>query len=191
MTHLPTAAGSSSFDLINSELFFNALPISDKMTIVDAACGNGTYLFFLAKNLKSYHKLIGLDLWKEGIQQLNSNSQKLNLSKVTGIYCDLGKTFPLSERVADICLMATVIHDFKSDGIEKNTIKEAFRILKPGGILAAIEFKKISSKPGPRIDIRLSPEELQNLVEPFGLKQVKSIEIGISNYLSLFQKPVH
>lgn len=188
MTHLPTAAGASSFDLIDQKTFFDSLPIPEQATIVDAACGSGVYLLNLSKHLKDYEKMVGLDLWEDGIKQLNTSCKHQNLQRIEGIHCDLGKKFPLETEFADLCLMTTVIHDFKADGIELNALKEVYRILKPGGILAAVEFKKLDSKPGPRKSIRLSPEELKVLVEVSGLNEISSVNLGSSTYMSLFKK---
>lgn len=188
MTNLPTAAGASSFNLIDEKIFFDALSIPENATIVDAACGAGIYLLNLSRHLEKYQKMIGLDLWEDGINKLNAVCKEQNLQKIQGIQCDLGEKFPLETEFADLCLMTTVIHDLKFDGIEKNAIKEVYRILKPGGILAVVEFKKLDSKPGPRKSIRLSPQELQLIVEEKGLKQKSSISLGDFTYLSIFEK---
>jgi hypothetical protein len=51
-----------------------------------------------------------------------------------------------------------------------------------------IEFKKIASKPGPPIEIRITPEQVAKKVTLFGFRLLKSIEIGGFNYLALFEK---
>lgn len=189
MKSLPTAAGSSSFDLIDQTVFYDSVPLlPQKSTIVDAGCGTGVYLLNLIQHLEDYHEIIGLDLWEEGIAEFNRICEQNKLIHVKGIQCDLGTPFPLKSEFADLTLMTTVIHDLKADQIDVNALIEVYRILKPGGVLIAVEFKKIDQKPGPRIGIRLSPEELKSLVEKTGLKETSTIDLGQHLYMSLFKK---
>ena len=62
---------------------------------------------------------------------------------------------------------------------------ETRRLLKPGGILAILEFKKEEMPVGPPMNIRLSPEELRS---KFPITPGKTIDIGEYLYLQLFQK---
>ena len=60
-------------------------------------------------------------------------------------------------------------------------------ILKPGGCLAVIEFKKIEGPPGPPIKIRLSEDEVDKMVTGYGFKKLKTADIGNYNYVMTFQ----
>ena len=57
---------------------------------------------------------------------------------------------------ADVCLIATALHGFVEDRIDQGVLTEIVRVVKPTGILAVMEFKKIDGPPGPPIYIRLS-----------------------------------
>jgi len=67
-------------------------------------------------------------------------------------------------------------------------LQEVARVVKPGSILAVIEFKKIDGPPGPPRVIRLSPEETDVSLQPHGFKRMTTHEIGPYNYVSLFIK---
>jgi len=83
--------------------------------------------------------------------------------------------------------LATVLHDLVRDGADQGALREIGRVLKPGGVLAVIEFKKIPGPPGPPVEIRLSPEVLEGLVTPHGFRVMKTAEIKPYNYLTIFQ----
>ena len=53
-----------------------------------------------------------------------------------------GKTFPFENVSMDICLMATVLHDFVEDKIDQEVLQETARVVKPNGILAML-FKRL------------------------------------------------
>jgi len=85
----------------------------------------------------------------------------------------------------DVCLMATVLHDFVADKIDQQVLPEIVRVFKPGGVLAVMEFNKTDGPPGPPRHIRLSPEEVDDLLTPFGFKKEHFADVGPHNYLSL------
>ncbi|WP_300465351.1 hypothetical protein [Desulfobacula sp.] len=66
-------------------------------------------------------------------------------------------------------------------------LKQIKTILKPGGCLTVIEFKKIEGPPGPPMKIRLSEDEVEKMVTGYGFKKAKTVDIGDYNYLMTFK----
>jgi ubiquinone/menaquinone biosynthesis C-methylase UbiE len=90
--------------------------------------------------------------------------------------------------VVDVCLLATVLHDFVEDHISKEVLHEIVRVMKPDGLLAIVEFKKMDGPPGPPVHIRLSPEEVGQMLAPYGFSEERLVDVGPYNYLMLFNK---
>jgi ubiquinone/menaquinone biosynthesis C-methylase UbiE len=67
-------------------------------------------------------------------------------------------------------------------------LEQVKTILKPGGHLAVIEFKKVDGPPGPPKNIRLSEEQTKEMVSGYGFRNVRSVDIGDFNYLIMFQE---
>jgi ubiquinone/menaquinone biosynthesis C-methylase UbiE len=82
--------------------------------------------------------------------------------------------------------MATVLHDLIEDGTHHGTLNEIVRVLKPAGQLAVVEFKKMPGPPGPPEKVRLSPEELHDVLAPLGFECRDTVDLGTVTYLSLF-----
>jgi ubiquinone/menaquinone biosynthesis C-methylase UbiE len=186
MPHHPTAAGKSSFDLIDSETFFSVLNLRDGMVILDAACGIGNYTVAIARRVSEKSIVHALDLWTEGIAQLAARAADLNLPVIRPAVCDVSRSIPLDEVSIDVCLLATVLHDLIQDGTHTGALREIKRVLKPGGRLAVVEFKKQPGPPGPPQKIRLSPEELEAVLAPMGFRCRETLEVGAAVYLSIF-----
>jgi ubiquinone/menaquinone biosynthesis C-methylase UbiE len=87
----------------------------------------------------------------------------------------------------DAVLMATVLHDLAQVGTAKGALGETVRVLRPEGRLHVVEFVKVDGPPGPPRSVRISPEELVEVVGPFGFREERSVETGPSTYLSTFQ----
>jgi ubiquinone/menaquinone biosynthesis C-methylase UbiE len=190
MPNQPTAAGKSSFDLIDVNAFLDTLSLRRDIVFLDVACGVGNYAIEIARRMQGTGSVQALDLWEEGIATLRSRADELNLKNIEATVCDVSKHIPLQDRCVDLCLMATVLHDLIDDGIHEGALREIVRVLKPEGRLAVVEFKKMPGPPGPPEHIRLSPEALRQVLEPPGFKCRHSIELGAVTYLSLFQLDV-
>ncbi|MBW1991891.1 MAG: methyltransferase domain-containing protein, partial [Deltaproteobacteria bacterium] len=101
---------------------------------------------------------------------------------------DVSAPLPLDAASVDLCLMATVLHELAEAGRAAKALAETARLLKPGGVLAVVEFKKAAGPPGPPRHIRLAPEEVQLLAAPYGFQPGKVEEVGPYNYLMLLRK---
>ena len=62
----PKGAGKSSFELINTDILKQMLPVRQGSVILDLACGKGLYSLFLSQLAGPS----GLVLWEEGLQIL-------------------------------------------------------------------------------------------------------------------------
>jgi ubiquinone/menaquinone biosynthesis C-methylase UbiE len=79
-----------------------------------------------------------------------------------------------------------VLHDLVADKIDQQVLKEIVRVMKTGGTLAIVEFFKKEGPPGPPKPVRLSPEEVDQMLAAHGFQQKRYTEIGPDNYLQIF-----
>jgi ubiquinone/menaquinone biosynthesis C-methylase UbiE len=187
MSHKPIAAGKSSFDLIDFATFLSALDLCGEIVFLDVACGVGNYAIEMARHIRETGTVHAFDLWEEGITKLKLKAGSLGLENIEATVCDVSKKIPLGTDSVDICLMATVLHDLIEDGTHHGALQEIVRVLKPGGQMAVVEFKKMPGPPGPPEKVRLSPEELLQVLEPLGFQNRDTVELGAVIYLSLFK----
>jgi len=187
MRDKPVAAGKSSFDLVDTEKAFAIIDVKPNSSFVDLACGTGKYSIEIAKNIGEKGTVYAVDLWQEGIEALKNEINLKRIKNIKPILADIRKKLPLEENTIDACLTAAILHDLsKSD--QKATMQEICRLVKPGGMLNTIEFKKIEKGPGPPMDIRMEAAEIEALVTPYGFVKVIASEVGEFNYLSKYKK---
>ena len=191
MPNQPIAAGKSSFDLIDFDTFLTAMDFGTEVVLLDAACGAGRYAVEIARQAPTVAKLYAFDLWEEGITRLKLKAGSLGLETIEAAVCDVSRTIPLEDDSVDICLMATVLHDLIAVDSHRGALQEINRVLKPDGRLAVVEFKKVPGPPGPPQKVRLSPQDLQQVLAPIGFHPLNTVELGTSTYLSIFQRERH
>jgi ubiquinone/menaquinone biosynthesis C-methylase UbiE len=181
----PTGAGKSSFGLIDSAKFFRELDLNKGATFLDVACGRGAYSLAASDIIGKDGQVYAVDLWEEGILSLRNQAGK-GIQNITTFVSDVAQSIPIENDCVDVCLMATVLHDFVGDKVGRQVMKEIVRVMKSEGTLAIVEFKKKDGPPGPPKPIRLSPEEVVKIVSAFGFQQNRYTEVGPDNYLQIF-----
>jgi ubiquinone/menaquinone biosynthesis C-methylase UbiE len=182
----PHGAGKSSYDLVDQGKVFHELQLRKGMTVLDMACGPGDYVIAIAEIIGTGGVIYAADLWVEGLVRLQRKSETKKLENIKTVVGDVSRRLPIDAETVDVCLVATVLHDFVREGVAFEAIEEAARVLKPDGTLAILEFKKIDGPPGPSIDIRLTPAEVEKLVIPRGFTLRKMSDVGTYNYLITF-----
>jgi ubiquinone/menaquinone biosynthesis C-methylase UbiE len=165
----------------------SALNLNGELVFLDVACGVGHYAIEIARQIKASGTVYAFDLWEQGIVKLKLKAGSLGLDNIQAEVCDVSEKIPLEDGCVDVCLMATVLHDLAEDGTHQGALSEIMRVLKPGGRLAVVEFKKRPGPPGPPEKVRLSVADLLGILEPLGLRCLDTVELGEVVYLALFE----
>jgi ubiquinone/menaquinone biosynthesis C-methylase UbiE len=182
----PTGAGKSSFGLIDTVKFFQELDLRKGTTFLDVACGRGAYSLAAAEIIGKNGQIVAVDLWEEGILTLREEAKSKGIHNLTAFISDVAQHIPVDDNRVDVCLMATVLHDLVADKIEQQVLKQIVRVMKSEGTLAIVEFYKKEAPPGPPKPVRLSPEEVDQMLSAYGLQQKRYTGIGPDNYLQIF-----
>ena len=184
----PIAAGHSSFELIRPDVLYPALGLKKDTILLDVACGMGRYSLAAAEFIGPEGAIHSVDLWPEGIEQLRRAAAEKKLRQIVPQVADVSQRIPLGDQEADVCLIATALHDLKEIDAHEGTLREIARVLKPDGLLAVLEFHKVDPPPGPPRRIRLAPEEVEQMALPLGFKRQQLTEVGPHNYLLLLRR---
>lgn len=181
-------AGKSSFDLVDHELVFKELGLAPGAVFLDLGCGMGDYALAAAEKIGPHGLVYAADGWQEGIAILERRARDRNLTNIQTLVARIPGRVPLSDQSVDICLMATVLHDFARDANEQEALQETARVLKKGGVLGVVEFKKVDKPPGPPIQIRLDPSQVEAIIRPFGFRPLRTVDAGAYTYCTIARK---
>jgi ubiquinone/menaquinone biosynthesis C-methylase UbiE len=189
MSHAPNGAGKSSFDLIDPDLLLRSMQLRPGMTVLDLGCGAGNYTLAMAKQLQAPGRIIAVDLWREGLASLRQSAQSVDSVPIETHAADIRRKLPIADDSVDLCLMATVLHDLVHESDDTMFLNEVSRLLKPGGVLAVVEFKKQDGPPGPPKAIRLRLEEVSALLLRAGFMRFSGVvELGDHIYFTQFKQ---
>ncbi len=179
--------GVSSMHLHDPEIIFKELDLKPGQVLLDLGCGAGDYALEAAKRLGEKGKVYAWDKWPEVAEKVKQKAEARGLHNIKTGAADITAQLPLKDKSIDVCFMATVLHIFDLKKTGPALFKEIERILKPEGVLAVIEIKKEQTPFGPPMHMRLSEQDLEQALLPYGFKKMSCLDMGYT-YLSRFAR---
>ena len=180
-------AGKSSKEFLNAERVLQETGLKNGDEFLDVGCGEGHFSIAASKIVGTKGKVYAIDSYEESIVVLKEQIRRENIRNIEAIVADVTKKMPLPDATTDVCLMANVVHGFLANGEVPSVMAETARVMKAGSTLAVVEFQKIDGPPGPPISIRITPEELEDLISGYGFKKNKVAEVGPFHYAAMFR----
>ncbi len=150
-------------------------------TCIDLGSGTGTFSLRILSCVGDKGTVYAVDDSDEMLGRIKANNPPLNLVLVHG---DVSRT-GLADNIADFCLMSSILHEV--DRPDK-LVAEAFRLLKPGGGVLALDWKAELDSPGPPQRRRLSQEKVENLLRQAGFINVEYSDWSRNYYIVLADK---
>ncbi|MDO5836958.1 MAG: class I SAM-dependent methyltransferase, partial [Methanobacterium sp.] len=174
--------GKSTRDILDPNRILEAIDLNEGESFMDAGCGDGYISLAASKIVKAQGQVYALDAYEPSLESLRNEMDELSIVNIEVIMADMTISIPVEDNKIDKCVMANVLHGFASEGTLEPVLNEIRRVLKPGGTFAVVEFIKVNGPPGPPYDVRLSPENVENILEDHGLEIGGTTEVGKYHY---------
>lgn len=173
----------SSRDILSAMEVLEAVGLEIGGIFLDVGCGDG-YISIAASNLVGDQgKIYALDVYPESIETVKKEIKDKKLDNTDAILADISKNITLDSDSIDIVLMANVLHGFVADGEVEDVMKNIVKVLKPDGVFAVVEFRKLEGSRGPPFNVRISPEEVSIILKDNGFEITDKHEIGEYHYI--------
>jgi ubiquinone/menaquinone biosynthesis C-methylase UbiE len=140
----------------------------DGKTVADIGSGTGYFAFPLAKKAA---KVIAIDIDQRFLDYIEQKKQ----DEKTGDNIETRLTVPnasgLKPGEADVVLIVDTFHHIEN---RIEYLKKLRGELGEGGLLVIIDFKKQKPPPGPPMELRLAPEQVESEVKSAGFALVRT-----------------
>jgi len=168
---------------------FKMLDITEGMQVGDLGCGNlAFYTFGAAKFVGNKGRVYAVDILKTSLNAVDNRAQQDGL---TGIIKTVWSNMELvgATNIPAASLDVAFIHNvlFQVTGHE-GFIKETARLLKSGGKLMVIDWKRTGAPFGPPVADRPDPATIKSLVEKNGFTLASEFEAGPYHFGLIFIK---
>lgn len=155
--------------------------------IADFGSGSGAYSIEAGKLAGNSGKVYSIDIQKDLLSHVNNNAREAGLSNVETIWGDVeveGGT-SLREDMIDCVIISNLL--FQTEDKEE-LLKEARRILKPGGKLLLVDWKESFGNMGPTKEMVIDEHSARNLFINNGFTERETFNAGDHHYGIIFEK---
>lgn len=170
---------TSLFDI---ETIIKKFAIEADQKVADLGCGNfGYFVFPLAEKIGKNGKVYAVDILKEALKEIMTKAKEENLLQIKPIWSDL-EIYNAMKIESDSVDSASLINVLSQSNKKSNIIKESTRILKRGGRLIIVDWKKEDAPFGPKVNQKVKPEEIIDICLKNGLKLEEEFKAGPYHY---------
>ncbi|HUB82797.1 MAG TPA: class I SAM-dependent methyltransferase [Bryobacteraceae bacterium] len=123
---------------IEWEGILDGLHLRGDEMVLDMGCGRGAVLTAVARRLTS-GRVTGVDIWSKHDQSGNAMEVTLQNASLEGVSqrahietADM-RALPFADATFDVVVSSLAIHNIRSNADRRTAVREAFRVVKPGG----------------------------------------------------------
>ena len=149
--------------------------IAPGMNVLDLGCGSGALTLPLTEAVGDAGLVVALDLQRDMLRQLAGRMSSADFTRILSVQAS-AYALPLASEIMDACVMSSSLQEIPD---RHRALREVWRALKPGGILAVTEFLIDPDYPFLSTTIRLGEEA--------GF-EVEAVEGNWWNYTVRFRK---
>ncbi len=183
---LPDSKRTDGF--LNPDKVIGEFGIQSGMSIADFGSGSGHFAILVAKIVGEAGKVYALDIQETALDSVRVKAKALGLENIETIRANLEVigSSGIADNSQDVVL---IINTFFQSPKKTEMIEEAKRVLKNGGSLVVIDWKRAAGGFGPPDNLRTDEIAIRSLVLGEGLVFENDIDAGQFHYGMKFKKP--
>jgi ubiquinone/menaquinone biosynthesis C-methylase UbiE len=156
------------------------MAVHPDQTVADVGAGTGYFSLPLADAVGLQGKVYAVDAQNEMLLLLRQKLDDAAISNVELIHAEAGNT-GLAAGSCDLFFIANVWHEF---GDRAGVLKEAARVLKPGGQVAILDWRTDAPpEPGPPVAHRLHSSNAVDALRSQGFQNIAVVRVGLYSWL--------
>ncbi|MFC1756889.1 class I SAM-dependent methyltransferase [Patescibacteria group bacterium] len=171
--------------MINTENIVEKFSLMPGMKVADFGAGSGFFSVAMAKHIGKAI-VYSFDVQKEALSAINSMASHQHLTNIETNRVDLESpnATGLADKTIDFILISSLLFQAEEKAV---IVKEAFRVLVPGGRVAVIDWR-MGAPLGPIASSRVSKESVIEIFNKEGFSLSNEFNAGENHYGLMFKK---
>ncbi|MCH7906196.1 MAG: class I SAM-dependent methyltransferase [Chloroflexi bacterium] len=178
-----TLLSKSRPDAVDPNQLIAELPLRPFHTVADIGSGPGYFSVPLAKYLYD-GKVYAVDIQQGMLDIVEREAKAVHVTNVETVLSKETK-IPLDDASVDIALLSNVLHEATSP---LRLLRDVARIVKKGGWIAIMEWRKEEMPNGPPLEERIAQKDVEKLFTKLDLPIKARRMIADTRYLVLVEK---
>ncbi len=163
-----------------------ALGVEPGMSVADFGSGSGIYVLHIAEALEHSGRVYAIDVQQDLLKRIKNEAQRRGFKHVDVIWTDLERASAskLAKQSLDLVLISNLLFQLEN---KVAVLAEAWRILKPKGRLAIIDWSESFGGLGPQKADVVSKEKALTLARENGFELQREFSAGAHHYGLIFR----
>lgn len=154
--------------------------------VTDFGCGSGFYTLAAGKIVGNTGRVAAVDVQDTKLAATKSIAIQNGLHNVEVYQADLEKPFDkVSHGGEDAVMLASILHEVND---RHALLKNAYALLRSGGLLLTVDWKDEHSPFGPAMSKRISEHDLRAELEQLGFRHIQDLNGDVYHYAMVFEK---
>lgn len=166
--------------MLPAEPMLRAAGVAAGHVVVDLGAGPGFFTLPAARLVGAGGQVYAVDVEPLMLDLCRRRAKEAGLIWIETVHSSEAH-IPLPDATADCVLIAFVLHE--ADEVAA-LLREAARLLRPGGAIAVAEWRKAEGTPGPPLDHRIGEDDLAAFAAQVGLSPVPTDHRSENYYLA-------
>ena len=159
-------------EYLDPDIIWDKAALDNPEVLVDIGAGTGFFALLFSKKIKN-GKVYACDISDEMLSWMHDNLPMESKGIVVPLKME-ENSVPLPAGTADLVYMINLHHEFEEP---LRILKEARRLLKEGGKLMIIDWKKGETPEGPPLHLRVTAETIEFQMRESGFSNVKKYAV--------------
>lgn len=155
------------------------LNLGQCVVLADIGCGPGYFALEAARKMQPGGYVYAVDTSEEMVAACKAAVEQAGLTNVEVLLAEAEDEFPIQTGICDAALLANVYHEIDPTA---NVLHELRRILKPGGIVLLLEWKREPTPVGPPLEQRLDQQDVTEEFTNAGFILFGTCDVGPYHY---------
>jgi len=155
-------------EYLNPELIWEKVAIENPAVLIDIGAGTGFFALLFGRKMQK-GKVYACDISDELLAWMNDNLPAESKGIVIPVKME-ESSVPLPDSVADLVYMINLHHELEEP---LRILAESRRLLKEGGKLMIIDWKREETPEGPPLEIRVAEETIEDQMLASGFANIK------------------
>lgn len=166
---------------LDPQAVIDQLDIRDGMRVADFGCGSGHFSLVAAKKVGEKGVIFAIDILPEKLEAVQSQAKNLGIAniQVKRENLELENGSKLPDRSVDWVIIKDMLYQNKEKG---KILSEAKKILAEKGKILVVEWITEDTSIGPQKELRISKDNLIDLVQKNGLGVLEEVKAGDFHY---------
>ena len=159
-------------EYLNPDLIWEKAALKDPSILIDIGAGTGFFALRFSEKMKR-GKVYACDISDEMLSWMEDNLPPESKGRVIPVKME-ESSVPLSDDMADLVYMINLHHELEQP---QKVLREALRLLRRGGKLLIIDWKKEQTPEGPPVEIRVTKKTIESQMRRSGFANFNAYPI--------------